>query len=193
MNKVCKKCKESKDIEEFPRHSGCKDGRYNVCKRCKNLQAHEYYVKHEARIKLQREEFRSDNSISLKEKSKIYYDNNKQEISIRARTRNIKHKEKVILIKAKQRAKERHMEFNLTIDDIIIPEICPVLGIPIYRDLNKLNDNSPTLDRIDNTKGYVKGNVCVISHRANQIKSNGTVEEHKKVIQYIEARVSSGS
>jgi hypothetical protein len=106
-------------------------------------------------------------------------------IQTRSRKNRIKKKENVILTNAKQRSKERGWYFNLTIDDIKIPDICPVLGIPIYRDSNKLNENSPTLDRIDNTKGYVKGNVCVISHRANVIKSFGSLEEHIKVINYI--------
>ena len=47
--------------------------------------------------------------------------------------------------------------------------------------------NSPTLDRIDNNKGYVKGNVKVISHRANSLKSSGTILEFTKIIEYIES------
>jgi hypothetical protein len=188
MFKICKKCNTEKPIDDFPRHSGCKDGRYNVCKKCKNLQAREYYVNHEESIKLQRQEFKKENLVSIKEKNKNYYHSNKEDIRIRARARNINRKEVVILTKAKQRAKERGLEFNLTIEDIIIPEVCPVLGIPIIRDLSKLNENSPTLDRVDNTKGYVKGNVCIISHRANVIKSYGSLEEHQKVIDYIKSR-----
>lgn len=189
MLKICKKCNIEKPIEDFPKHSGCKDGRYNVCKKCKNQQSHEYYVNHEESIRLQRHEFRGENLVSIKEKNRNYYHKNKKDIQVRARARNIKSKEKVILGKAKQRAKEKGWDFNLTLDDIVIPEMCPVLGIPIYRDLKKLVDNSPTLDRIDNTKGYVKGNVCVISHRANVIKSFGSLEDHQKVIEYIKSKI----
>ena len=35
--------------------------------------------------------------------------------------------------------------------------------------------------RIDNGKGYIVGNVIVVSFRANTIKSNATVEELERV------------
>jgi hypothetical protein len=58
-----------------------------------------------------------------------------------------------------------------------VPIICPILGIPIIKDIKKEqkevpNPNSPSIDRIDNSKGYVKGNVRVISHKANTMKHN---------------------
>lgn len=62
---------------------------------------------------------------------------------------------------------------------------CPVFGVPFVR-FDKTHDQSPALDRVDPTKGYVKGNVCYISARANRIKYNATVEELRKVLLYIE-------
>ena len=93
-----------------------------------------------------------------------------------------KYKEKVLLKKAKHRAKQKGLEFNIDISDIIIPEICPVLGIPIHKnsDEKTYTQNSPSLDRIDNNKGYIKGNVMVISYRANHLKNNSNLEEMKK-------------
>ena len=44
---------------------------------------------------------------------------------------------------------------------------------------------SPSIDRIDNSKGYVKENICVISMRANMIKSVGNSEEHQKIADYL--------
>ena len=46
--------------------------------------------------------------------------------------------------------------------------------------------SSPSLDRIDNTKGYVPGNLQVISYRANQLKSDGTLEEFRKLVAHLE-------
>lgn len=79
---------------------------------------------------------------------------------------------------AKHRAKNKSLYFNLTKKDIIIPLICPLLNIPITW-CEKLTDNSPTLDRVDNDKGYTADNIRVISLRANRLKSIATYNEYK--------------
>ena len=101
------------------------------------------------------------------------------------RNSRIKLKERILWRSAKNRAKDKNIEFDISYEDIIIPNVCPILGINIYRDATKNCDNSPSLDRIDNSKGYVKGNVCVISNRANIIKSFGSIEDHQKIIDYM--------
>ncbi len=84
----------------------------------------------------------------------------------------------------KKRAKKNGTEFSLELADIpVIPEYCPVLGIKIIA--NKLAgplDSSPSLDRINPKLGYIKGNVRIISNRANRIKSDATLEELKLVL-----------
>lgn len=86
-----------------------------------------------------------------------------------------------LYLKAKSRAKRRGIEFNIDKEDVVVPDICPVLGIKIIPGSTAVNRNSPSLDRIDNSKGYVKGNVAVISHRANHLKNSGTIEEHEMI------------
>lgn len=93
-----------------------------------------------------------------------------------------------LLKNAKVRAGALGLPFNLTLADIEIPEVCPVLGIQIVFGRGQVQSGSPTLDRVLPEKGYVRGNVAVISHRANQIKSNGTVEEHEAVLRYMRSR-----
>ena len=86
----------------------------------------------------------------------------------------------------KKRAKLKGFDFDITLDDIPpIPEICPVLGIPIISNDGKSapTDNSPSVDRIDSTKGYIKGNIRIISNRANRIKSDATVDELRKILE----------
>lgn len=83
----------------------------------------------------------------------------------------------------KYRAKKRNLDFNLTKEDFILPKVCPVLGISI--DLYGGQDNLPSVDRIDNTKGYIKGNVCIISGRANRIKSDASVDDLECVLAYM--------
>lgn len=80
---------------------------------------------------------------------------------------------------AKNRAKNRGIEFDIDYEDVIIPDKCPILDIPLFVHIGTKGGrpNSPSLDRIDNSKGYVKGNVQVISHMANSMKSTANVEQ----------------
>lgn len=82
-------------------------------------------------------------------------------------------------MRARHRAKEKNLPFNISEEDINIPDICPVLGIPMQTAFGKgkARANSPSLDRIIPEKGYVKGNVITVSNRANTIKNNATPEE----------------
>ena len=89
-----------------------------------------------------------------------------------------------MLLSAQKRAEERGLPFNLDISDIQIPDVCPVLGIPLKVGTRKSHWDAPTLDRIIPEQGYVKGNVCVISWRANWLRSNASVEELEKVLKY---------
>ena len=92
---------------------------------------------------------------------------------------------------AKRRAKASGLDFNIDIEDIHIPDHCPILGIKIYKQwglteqTHIARSNNPSLDRIDSSKGYIKGNVEVISYRANTLKKNGSSSEHQKIADYI--------
>lgn len=84
---------------------------------------------------------------------------------------------------AKARAAKKEIEFDIAISDIVVPERCPIFESII---LNSHDLHScPTLDRIDNRLGYVRGNVHVISHRANSIKGFATYDELTAVANYI--------
>ena len=85
--------------------------------------------------------------------------------------------EKLILQAAKQRALKKNIEFNLKEIDILIPDECPVLGIKLIKGIDKLSDNSPSIDRIDNNKGYTKDNILIVSYKVNAIKRNASIEE----------------
>jgi len=89
---------------------------------------------------------------------------------------------------ARQRATTKGIEFDLTVNDIKIPEHCPALGLKLQPVHGKAcRDSSPSLDRIDNSKGYVKGNIAVISFRANTLKNNATAEELRAIADYIDS------
>lgn len=102
------------------------------------------------------------------------------------------HPERMLLHNAKRRAKAKGIPFNLTLNDIEIPEVCPVLGMRLASNWegNRPTDQSPTLDRIIPELGYTRGNVVVVSNRANRVKSNATVGELRDVARFYERRVN---
>lgn len=91
-----------------------------------------------------------------------------------------------MLHNAKSRAKRLGVPFSLTLDDIRVPEFCPILGIRLRAATGRQSSASPSLDRIRPAEGYVPGNCIVISMRANQIKSDATAEELRKVAAFVE-------
>lgn len=94
---------------------------------------------------------------------------------------------RVMLMGARRRAKRRGLPCTITIEDIVIPSHCPVLGFPLIVKTGSRGhaDNSPTLDAIDPSKGYVRGNVQVISHLVNAMKSKATAEQLKSFASWV--------
>lgn len=101
------------------------------------------------------------------------------------------HPEKYLFRAAKQRARVKGLEFNIEESDIVVPDVCPILGIPLFVGFGTQTDNSPSLDRIDPMKGYIKGNIMVVSYRANTIKSNATVAELRSIADWMEEHAPS--
>lgn len=88
---------------------------------------------------------------------------------------------------AKRRAKNKNLEFSITPEDIIIPKICPILNIELdtTQGRGRFRYNTPTLDRINNTRGYTINNIQVISWRANELKADGTIEEFQQLLDFM--------
>lgn len=90
-----------------------------------------------------------------------------------------------LLCSCKGRAKKSGLEFNLEKEDLVVPEFCPVLGIKLFCGKGRMIYNSPTVDRIDNKLGYIKGNIKIISWRANCLKNNAEIFEVEAILKYM--------
>jgi hypothetical protein len=82
---------------------------------------------------------------------------------------------------AKSRSRVKNLEFNITLEylESIYPDdsLCPLLNIPLDWNTTPKHPSTPSIDRIDNSKGYIKGNVQWVSWRANQLMRDATPDE----------------
>lgn len=97
-----------------------------------------------------------------------------------------------MLKSAKERAIKNNLDFNITEDDIVITDRCPVFGFK-YDSSDKKDMRSPSLDRIIPELGYTKGNVIVVSMKANTMKSNADIEEIKTLYEFYKNIIKKGT
>lgn len=139
-----------------------------------------YYHANKEKRKEYRRKFREDNYEHVKKQEDSYRVKEYRADPVAYMWRN-----------KKASAKHKGIEFDITEKDIadIMTEQCPVLGIDLRFNFGKgaghNNDDSYSIDRIDSSKGYVKGNIQMISKRANTIKSDATLEELEKLVAYM--------
>jgi hypothetical protein len=94
-------------------------------------------------------------------------------------------------ITRKQYAHRNGIPFTVEFDSLEKPEHCPVFGVKLnygWSGENRRDGAKATLDKIIPELGYVPGNVCIISWRANKLKSDMTLEELEKIINYIKEK-----
>lgn len=187
--KYCRICKSFKPYSDYYNTKNGKNS--NFCKDCgntrRNLKAEEYLKRRQSNRKsksglnylntaLKYEKFKEDKEAYLKflEKIRKYNDDNWWIGT---------------LSQLKRRAKDLNISFNLTKEDLYVPEICPLLKIPISRK-NPKKLYCVSWDRIIPELGYTKGNVRAISLKANIMKNNANFEELKcfaeNIIPYME-------
>lgn len=90
--------------------------------------------------------------------------------------------------RVRHRAKAEGKEFTISISDIFIPTHCPILGIELAPVGAAQTVATPTLDRIDSSRGYISGNIAVISARANKLKGEGTAAQHDRIAAWMRSK-----
>ena len=109
-----------------------------------------------------------------------------------------------MLSNAKIRARQKGVTFSIKTKDIKAAwpkgNICPIfkinfeMGYSKDRARKKQKAHSPSLDRIDPKKGYVPGNIAVISDLANRIKQDATIDQIEAVYRFLKNnKVQKGS
>lgn len=167
QRKFCTVCKED-DVNKFSPAGTTR------CRSCNTTFMRIYWNENRDKFNQRRREFRAANPEKCRRQGAEWNERNP--------ARNL-------INGSRGRARQKGLEFNLTIADITpLPERCPVLGIKLEPGTGRGSNhpNAYSLDRIDNSRGYVKGNVAVISARANRLKRDGTLEEFKGLVNWLE-------
>ncbi len=192
--KRCFKCHAHKALTEFHKHKNSPDGVRSVCKPCRSEEAKAYNEKNRDKHIATSKAWVAKHQDRVKQNNANWHARNRDRRIVDAREnyyrRNRDHPMSGMVDRARARAKLLGVPFDLSYDDIMIPNVCPVLGIPMFFRAGKKGPcmNSPSLDRFDPKGGYTKANVVVISHRANTLKNNATVDEIANVLAYMRSR-----
>lgn len=200
MTKTCNKCGQTLPITEFYTCPSMARNQDNTCKNCRRVQKGRirtpdilhcpvcnkdlpYYdftiarKSHTGRMWCCTKCWKSNPGMSENNFRKTYDPEFRQLIYKQKRESRLRNFVHCMWKAAKNRALHRGIEFTIDEADIVIPEKCPLLGVPFQFGTKGNYHYSPSLDRIDNTKGYIKGNVWVISMKANTMKNSATPKE----------------
>lgn len=174
--RTCRKCGDTQELEKFQKDKSCPSGYRHVCKACKNIAVLTNEQRRDARKKYVANWKKENPDYGSKWKAA-----NKDRVKANARKWYTKSYEtqpaRWLYTRARRRAKQEGLQFDITVSDIHVPDICPALGIHLVINKNRVAANSPSLDRIEPDLGYTKGNIIVVSMLANAIKTNATPEQ----------------
>lgn len=157
--KKCSKCQRILPVEEFYKYVKSKDGLTHHCQHCYKKYRKEKQEHYRQYMENRR---KTDNENIKQTKNKSW-----QNLDPR----------KKMLQQAKNRCNRKNLEFNLDLNDIILPQVCPLLEIPFVVGTKDNYEYTYSLDRIDSSKGYIKGNVWVITKLANSMKNSATKKQ----------------
>lgn len=173
--KLCSKCHSMKPLESFYFTKNGNGRRKAACKQCHSAETRARYAENPYPRLEYAKRARKDPSV----RRKI----NDRRNSLRRKNPSLE-----LWRLAKIRARQKGLLFNLEVADVKVPDVCPVLGIALEWGCDRRQlDKSPTVDRISPKLGYTKGNVQVISWRANRIKSDATESELAAILAYVKA------
>lgn len=161
--KTCGRCGLAKPVAEFQRRNDRPEDR--DCRACWNERRREWRRNNPEKLRAQEE---------------------------RKLTRQKQDQRRWLFNRVRARALRSGLPFELTLEDIFIPKHCPVLGLellPLGRIVRGAErDRIASVDRLVPELGYVRGNVAVISLRANRLKNDATAAELEQLAAWMRAR-----
>jgi hypothetical protein len=163
--KCCNRCKQYLPFSLFNTNNARKDKLSSHCKECDRIS--------QERIRKKNYQQRLKQDRKYREQKKKSFDQRLQ----------------ALLNSSKQRATLKKLEHDITLQDVKelypIDGCCPVFGFKLEFGNAGFREHSPSIDRIDSSKGYTKDNIQILSWKANRIKGYATVEDLEAVLAYL--------
>jgi hypothetical protein len=194
-HKLCITCKEDKPLSAFYKKATSIDKRCSECKQCDSIRRQLIYSN---RTTQRISDTRIDNTC-IKCNRLLPIDQFHFTSAIKGGRSNIckactnidtrqyysqpDKRASRVLNSIRKRANKLNIAFSLTVSDLVIPDICPILNIPLLINSSS-RDNWPSVDRIIPSLGYIKDNIIVISYRANRIKNDASIEELEAIASF---------
>lgn len=210
--KRCSKCKENKLLDLFHKSSKSKDGHKGICKECSKKYKREHYLKNKEKVVSQVKAYQKENNhVDWKSKRKTikvsckhcnseyiapksYYKKGRYQYCSISCSAKAKHNPiDRIISDIRKRANKKGLEFNL--DSCFLENLLELqnhrcalsnspIKIPRFSEITILY-KSASVDRIDNSKGYLKGNVQWVVLGINYMKNKFTDDDVLKLINII--------
>lgn len=157
----CSRCNENKNLEEFYKDRSSSRGVTSACKEC--LSKCSNRKKNEDKHNAKKKEIRKIDPEILNAPKRSKY----QKLDPITK----------VYTQAKSRAKRKGIEFTIEKSDLHVDDLCPILGVPFVVGTKNNYEYTHSLDRIDNSKGYIPGNVQIITKKANTMKNSASLKE----------------
>ena len=164
--KKCSGCGRDVFVNMFERDSSKKSGLKSRCKAC-------------------HKEYRDKNKSAIASRNAVRYKVKRSQILHYSKVYQAQNPKARLICGAMRRSEKMGLPFSIDRNDFEIPENCPVFGFPLKSGNGVHAYNSPTIDRIVPELGYVKGNIQVISQKANSIKGSRSLDEWRMFASWV--------
>lgn len=178
LAKTCHKCKVEKPLEEFARCGKSKDGLHIQCRACFK----EYYKANRQRIIATALDHYYTHRAERLERMRKFREN-PDDVDVGAvisyRAKYMAHN---LWDRARKfgRYRDKRLNTKFISQMLINNPNCNCCGKALcftYSRKSRLEPDSPTIDRVNNSRGYTLDNVAIICHRCNSIKNNRSASD----------------
>lgn len=186
MIRKCKICGAEKPLDEFVKDARCRNGHSNTCKDCKNKYLNAYRNGNEEYLQKRRENYHKQYKYKIKENDKK-----------KATNQPLRFRCQLLRRGMRERSKKKHYEFDsgfFTVDYLMKRlsqnPTCECCGKTLdigYKEDKKISDDSPSMDRVDSSRGYTKDNVAIICWGCNRRKQDSTPDFLRTIANYMES------